>query len=340
MLASPEASLIPSDQEIRAAMTALKDVVVETPLIAAPLLAESSGARQVHVKLETFQKTGSFKFRGAFWRCAQLTAEERAAGVVAYSSGNFAQGLAAAAQALEIPATIVMPIDAPETKRQKTEAFGARVVLSDHGDRPREEVASALAQALAHDEGLTLLHPFDDPGIVAGHASIAGEVIAALEARGAGLPDKVLTCVGGGGLLAGLAVGFRMLSPASRVVPVEPLGYDSFGQALKAGEPVTIPGGAATICDALQATTSGHAPFACVREAGADQPITVADDAVRETMRFAFETLKIVTEPSGAVALAGFRQQAKRFKGQNVVILATGGNVSAERFCECVGELP
>ena len=328
---------VPTPDDVRAASAGLKGVVVETPLVAAPALAEASGAAQVMVKLETFQKTGSFKFRGAYWRCAQLSTAERAAGVVVYSSGNFAQGLAAAAQALGIPATIVMPIDAPETKRRKTEAFGATIVQTEHGTRPREEVASEKAKATARDEGMTLLHPFDDPLIVAGHSSIAGEVAVACEAQGLPLPDQVVTCVGGGGLLAGLAVGFGALSPTIQVVPVEPVGYDSVGQSIRAGEIVTLPGGAPTICDALQATAPGRAPFACAQAVGVGEPVAVTDDEVREAMHLAFEALKIVVEPSGAVPLAGFLQQAARFKDQSVLLMASGANIAPERFWECVG---
>ena len=330
-------TLVPSASDIQAASAALRGVVVETPLVSAPALAEATGAASVLVKLETFQKTGSFKFRGAYWRCTQLSEAERAAGVVAYSSGNFAQGLAAAAQALGVPATIVMPIDAPETKRRKTEAFGAKIVQTEHGDRPREEVASETAKAIARDDGMTLLHPFDDPGIIAGHSSIAAEVAAACEAQGSPLPGKVVTCVGGGGLLAGLAVGFNALSPDIQVVPVEPVGYDSFGQSVRAGEIVTLAGGAPTICDALQATAPGRAPFACAQAVGVGEPIAVSDEEVRAAMRLAFETLKIVTEPSGAVPLAAVLQQAARFKGQTVLVMASGANIAPERFWECVG---
>lgn len=336
--ATDDSALVPTDDDIHAAATALKGVVVETPLVSAPALAEATGAARVLVKLETFQKTGSFKFRGAYWRCTQLSEVERAAGVVAYSSGNFAQGLAAAAQALGIPATIVMPIDAPETKRRKTEAFGARIVQSDHGDRPREEVASETAEAIARDQGMTLLHPFDDPGIIAGHSSIAAEVAAACAAQGLPLPQAVVTCVGGGGLLAGLAIGFDALSPATEVVPVEPVGYDSFGRSLRAGEIVTLPGGAPTLCDALQATAPGRAPFACARAVGVGEPIAVGDDEVRAAMRLAFDSLKVVTEPSGSVPLAGLLQQAERFEGRSVLVMASGGNIAPERFCACLAE--
>jgi threonine dehydratase len=168
---------IPTLKDVEAAAAALKGIAISTPLVQLSALEDLTGATSVHVKLESMQRTGSFKFRGAYWRCLQLSAEERERGVVAYSSGNFAQGLAAAAQILGVPCTIVMPVDAPEVKRRKTQGFGATVVLTDHGERPREEVAAETAVQIAKDDGKTLLHPFDDISIVAGHASLAIEVL-------------------------------------------------------------------------------------------------------------------------------------------------------------------
>lgn len=332
------ADLIPSREQIEAAATALKGVVVETPLIAAEAIAREVGAESVHLKLESLQKTGSFKFRGAYWRCARLTAEERAAGVVAYSSGNFAQGLAAAAQVLGVPATIVMPIDAPEAKRRKTEAFGATVVQTDHGDRSREEVASEKARALAAERGMTLLHPFDDPAVIAGHASVAREIVSALAAAGSGPADTVLCCVGGGGLLAGVALGLKAWSPETELIPVEPQGYDSFGQSLEQGGVTRLTGGGATICDALQATAPGAAPFACAVAAGVTRHLVVTDAIVRKAMRLAFESCKIVLEPSGAVGLAGLLSRPELFAGRRAVVMATGGNIELSRFGTIAGD--
>ncbi len=161
---------IPDLGELETAYGSTRRVTVATPLLESANLARLCGAARVLVKPESLQRTGSFKFRGAYWRVQRLSRDEQARGVVAYSSGNFAQGLAAAAAMSEVPATIVMPVDAPTAKRRGAEAFGARIVESDHGQRPREEVAGALAQKLSQDEGLTLLHPFDDPVIVAGQA--------------------------------------------------------------------------------------------------------------------------------------------------------------------------
>ncbi|MBI1383906.1 MAG: pyridoxal-phosphate dependent enzyme [Rhizobiales bacterium] len=326
------APLVPTPSEVDAAIAALRGRVIETPLVAAPRLAAETGAARVHVKFETFQNTGSFKYRGALWRCSNLSDAERKAGVVAFSSGNFAQGLAAAATSLGIPSTIVMPIDAPDTKRRRTEGFGARVVLTEHGERPREEVASERARELARAEGMTLLHPFDDPLIIAGHASLAGEVARVLAADGEAMPDVVLCCVGGGGLLAGLALAFRRFSPDCEIVPVEPLQYDGLGRSWRAGQITPAEGGRSTICDALQARQPGVAPFACVKAAGLGDPLAVSDEEVRAAMALAFDQFKVVLEPSGAVALAGLLQQKERFAGRRVLVIASGGNISLAAF--------
>ncbi len=323
---------LPTLDEVDAAVAALRDVVVETPLVRVPSLEERTGAASVYVKLETMQRTGSFKFRGAYWRCLQLSPEERKRGVIAYSSGNFAQGLAAAAQILGVPCTIVMPGDAPEVKRHKTESFGATVVQTDHGDRPREAVAGDEARRIAINEGRVLLHPFDDPALVAGHASLAIEVLDQLDQWGVPAPDDILCCVGGGGLFAGIALGFRIKGTHTSCIPCEPLGYDSFRQSLRAGQPVRVSGSGGTLCDALQATRPGDAPFAIARAAALGEPATVDDAAVRDAMRFAHDTLKVVLEPSGGVALATLLGSGCRFQGRNVVVVLTGGNIEIASF--------
>lgn len=330
-------NVVPSGAEIERAVAALNGVAEPTPLIPAPQLAVLSGASEVYVKAESLQRTGSFKFRGAYWRCCNLTDAEKKAGVVAYSSGNFAQGLAAAASVLGIPATIVMPIDAPEEKRSKTEAYGAKVVLSDHGDRPREEVASERAVEISRAEGKVLLHPFDDQLVVTGHASAAYEILEDLNRRGVQAPDYVFSCVGGGGLIAGLAAGFYRLSPSTKLVAVEPQGYDSFGQSLDAETVTRISAGGVTICDALQATAPGATPFACARATGMKHHAAVSDDEVRMAMRAAFESLKLVLEPSGAVAMAALLERLGFIQGKRVVVMATGGNIDFSKFQGTLG---
>lgn len=322
---------VPELGELSAAFATTRKASVETPLIEATALARECGAASVLVKAESLQRTGSFKFRGAYWRVSRLSAEEKQRGVVAYSSGNFAQGLAAAARLQGVSAKIVMPEDAPEAKRRGTENLGAEVVLSRHGDKPREEVAGALARQIAAEDGRVLLHPFDDALIVAGQAGAGLEAMEQIERLGLPQPDLVYCCVGGGGLIGGVSLAFHYRSPLTKVVAVEPEGYDGMGQSLDAGEIVRVASGKRTICDALQATAPGGAPFAAARRAGIGH-VTVSDATVRRAMRMAFETLKLVLEPSGAVAIAAVLEAGEAVRDRNVLIYATGGNVAFDDF--------
>ena len=327
--------MVPSQADLAAAYAVTRIATQRTPLLESEALARASGAAQVFVKAESLQSTGSFKIRGAYWRLSCLTPEERARGVVAFSSGNFAQGLAAAGRSLGVPVTIVMPFDAPALKREATEGFGARVILSQHGDRPREEVASALAREIAVREGLVLLHPFDDPMIVAGQAGAGLEALEQLRERNATV-DVAACPVGGGGLLGGVALALHYATPETRIWAVEPEGYDGMGLSLAAGEMRRVLGDRPTISDALQATAPGTAPLAAAREAGVSG-VAMGDAAVARAMRFAFERLKLVLEPSGAVALAAVLEGAVPVVGRTVLVFATGGNVALDRFVSLVG---
>ena len=327
---------VPTPADLAAAYAVTRTNTRRTPLLEAEVLAQLSGAARLFVKAENLQWAGSFKLRGAYWRLSCLDAKARARGVVAYSSGNFAQGLALAGRELGVPVTIVMPVDAPEMKRRATEGFGARVVLSDHGTRPREEVAAGLARDMAAVEGLTLLHPFDDPMIVAGQGGAGLEALEQMAEAGAG-PDLVFCPVGGGGLMGGLALAIRNACPAADIYGVEPIGYDGMGASLRAGSRVRVQGGE-TICDALQATMPGEATFAACRAAGV-QGLAVDDDAVRRAMRVGFESLKLVLEPSGAVALAAALGGQVALAGKQVLVLATGGNIPFARFSEILAGL-
>jgi threonine dehydratase len=322
--------LVPTPADLATAFAVTRRATQRTPLIESEALAAACGARRAFVKAENLQTTGSFKIRGAYWRLWSLSPAERARGVVAFSSGNFAQGLAAAGRALGVPVTIVMPFDAPATKREATEGFGARVILSDHGQRPREEVASALARRIAVDEGLVLLHPFDDPLIVAGQAGAGLEALEQLAEAGDEI--EVAACpVGGGGLLGGVALALHHANPATAIWAVEPEGYNGMGLSLAAGELRRVPGATPTVSDALQATAPGDAPLAAALAAGARGAV-IGDAAVVRAMRFAFDRLKLVLEPSGAVALAGVLDGAVPAEGRTVVVFATGGNVAMGRF--------
>lgn len=322
--------MIPDLDHLRRAYAVTSQATQVTPLLASATLARQTGATRVFVKPESLQWAGSFKIRGAYWRLKQLSADEAKAGVVAYSSGNFAQGLAAAGEALGIPVTIVMPIDAPAAKREATAGYGATVVLTDHGERAREEVASERARAIAEEQGLALLHPFDDPEIVAGQGGAGLEALDQLAAQGA-QADILFCSVGGGGLIGGVALAFHYLSPETAIYGVEPDGFNGMGSSLAHGEIETMPLGPSSICDGLMARRPGVAPFAAVKAAGV-RGITVSDLSVQRAMKTAFERMKLVLEPSGAAALAALIDGGVDVRGKTVLVIATGGNVSLEDF--------
>ena len=327
---------VPTRKELDAAFDVTRRVTQKTPLLDSPSLAQRIGAKRAFVKAESLQLAGSFKIRGAYWRLTHLSDDQRARGVIAYSSGNFAQGLAAAGARLGVPVTVVMPIDAPEAKRRATEHYGATVILSDHGDRAREEAANELSRTLAVQKNLTLLHPFDDPVIVAGQAGAGLEAIEQLDGQGQGV-DLVLCCVGGGGLIGGVSLAFHYSHLDTEIIAVEPEGYDSMGESLRRGEPTRAASGAVTVCDALQATRPGVAPFAATVTAGV-RGVAVGDDSVKSAMRYAFETLKLVLEPSGAITLAALLDGTVPAEGRRVLVYATGGNAgSLEDFVGRVG---
>lgn len=329
--------MIPDLDHLRRAYAATSRATQVTPLLEARPLAELTGAARVFVKPESLQWAGSFKVRGAYWRLKQLSPEEAKRGVVAYSSGNFAQGLAAAGQALGIPVTIVMPIDAPKAKSDATRGYGARVVQTEHGSRAREEVALERAKAISEEEGLTLLHPFDDPEVVAGQGGVGIEAIDQLAARNAAA-DIVFCPVGGGGLIGGVALAYHYLSPATEIVAVEPERFNGMGTSLSKGGietvPLTTP---PSICDGLMARRPGVAPFAAMDKAGA-RPVTVSDSEVRSAMKFAFERLKLVLEPSGAASLAALLSGKADVAGKTILVVCSGGNVALADFMRHVGD--
>lgn len=321
-------SAVPTLAHIRSAHATTRRAVQATPLLSSPHLAGLSGAAEVFVKPESLQRTGSFKFRGAYWRLTRLRADERRRGVIAFSSGNFAQGLAAAGALLSVPVTIVMPSDVPPLKREATMAYGARVITSEHGDRGREDVAAQMASSIATEEGLTLLHPFDDPQIIVGQGGVG--IDALTEAQQLRLEfDEVFCPVGGGGLVAGVSLAFHYLSPQTHVVGVEPQGFAGLAASLAAGERVTVPlDGSTTICDGMMARAPGEHPLSAIRAIGGIGSATVEDSQVREAQRLAFDSLKLVVEPSGASGIAALLSHTETLAGKTVLIIATGGNTS------------
>jgi threonine dehydratase len=312
---------------LEAAWQAVRPVVRWTPLLRSDYVDSLVGAR-VFLKAESLQLAGSFKMRGACFRVSRLSADERGRGVVAFSSGNFAQALALAGRLAGVPVTIVMPCDAPQRKVELTRRAGATVVLTEHGKENREQVANARAREIAEQEGRVYLHPFDDPLVVAGQSTLMREV--QLDAERAQVRfDCILCPVGGGGLIAGTALAEKHFGSGAEVIAVEPEACDDMRRSLISRRREQNVGNPPTICDAMQAFTPGAVPF----EAAAhliSRGITVADDAVRMAMRIAFEEFKIVLEPSGAIALAAALCHSAEFTNRTVALLCCGGSVSLE----------
>jgi len=318
----------PGYADIEAAAGRLKGHAVLTPLLRSPALDAELGAR-VLIKPETLQRTGSFKFRGAYnkIRCL-LEAPERPRAVVAFSSGNHAQGVAAAAKLLGLPATIVMPADAPAIKIANTKSYGAEVVLYDRYREDREAVAGRVAK----ERGAALVKPYDDPDIIAGQGTIGREI--AEQARAMGLePEIALAPCSGGGLMSGTALGLSHNFPKIRLFACEPEGFDDTARSLAQGERVANPPGRTSICDALMTPTPGEITFAINRRllAGA---IALSEDEVGAAVAYAFRVLKLVVEPGGAVGLAALLTRKVAVEGRTVALVLSGGNIDAELFAK------
>jgi threonine dehydratase len=322
---------LPDAGDIAAAAKRLNGVAVRTPLVNAPVLDDLVGAR-VFLKAETLQRTGSFKFRGAYNKIASIPLEKRAAGVVAYSSGNHAQGVAAAARLLGMPATIVMPSDAPRAKRERTAALGAEIVSYDRDTEDR----AAIAAAIAVERGATLVPPYDDPLIIAGQGTIALEIVEDL--RWLNLrPQLVLIGASGGGLAAGVALGLSAKVPSAEIHLVEPEGFDDTLRSFASGERQSNPRSSGTICDALMSATPGELTFPITREL-IGKGVAVSDGEVARAVRYAFTELKLVVEPGGAVGLAALLAGKVDVANKVVVAILSGGNVDADLFARLITE--
>jgi threonine dehydratase len=325
----PDPGVLPTFGDVEAAADRLAGIAWCTPLLAGTPLDELTGGR-VLVKVESLQRTGSFKIRGAYNRLVQLDPDERAAGVVAFSSGNHAQGVACAAAMLGIRATIVMPADAPLAKLEGTRAFGAEIVIYDRERESREAIASSLAA----ERGSTLVPAFDDRHIIAGQGTVGLELMQQAREFGA-TPEQVLIACSGGGLVSGSALAIRELSPTTEVLCVEPAGFDDTRRSLEAGHRKTNAKGASSICDGLQSPSPGILNFALMRELLAGG-VTVTDAQVQAAMAWAFRHLKLIIEPSGAVALAALLTGQVPTRGRTTAIVITGGNVDATVFVEAL----
>lgn len=311
--------------EIGAAAGRLDGQAVHTPLIHSPALDERVGAK-VLIKPETLQRVGAFKFRGAYNRLAQLDAAQRARGVVAFSSGNHAQGVALAARLLGMPALIVMPSDAPAVKVEATRGYGAEVRFYDRMTESRE----AIAAEVSAQRGSTLVPAFDDEHVIAGQGTAGLELVRQAEALGEGL-DLVVCPVGGGGLISGVSVAVRTLSPQTAIWGVEPEAYDDTRRSLAAGERVTLKPQVRSLCDALESPAPGELTFPIMQRCLAGIA-TVADAEVAEAMRLAFATLKLVVEPGGCAGLAALLAGKLPAADRTVGLVLSGGNVDPELF--------
>jgi threonine dehydratase len=315
--------------DIDAAARVLAPFAVRTPLLSSPALDERVGAK-VFLKPEMLQRTGSFKFRGAFNKLSSIPQAARGGGVVAFSSGNHAQGVAAAAQILNMRATIVMPADAPRSKRERTKGYGAEVVLYDRDREDRE----AIARGIAGRHGATLVPPYDDPKVIAGQGTVGREIAEDLAALGL-TPDIVVAPASGGGLVAGVATAVKARYPRAALMSAEPEGFDDHARSLRSGKREPHRAQGRTICDALMATVPGEITFAINRRLLA-QGVTATDAEVGAAVAFVFREFKLVVEPGGAVGLAALLAGHIEARGKTIVIVLSGGNVDADLYARLV----
>jgi threo-3-hydroxy-L-aspartate ammonia-lyase len=318
---SMDSQSLPSFEDVRAAAQRIEGQAHKTPVITSRTVDEEFGAR-VFFKCENLQRMGAFKFRGAFSALSRFDARQRKAGVVAFSSGNHAQAIALSARILGIPATIVMPHDAPAAKVAATKCYGGQVVSYDRYTEDREQIGRELAER----HGLTLVPPYDHPDVIAGQGTAAKELFEEV-----GELDAFFVCLGGGGLLAGSALATRALSPRCKLYGVEPEAGNDGQRSFRSGTIVHIDT-PRTIADGAQTQHLGNLTFPIIRR-DVDDILTVSDAQLVERMAFAFTRMKLVIEPTGCLGFAAALAMKEQLKGQRVGILVSGGNVDLERFC-------
>lgn len=311
---------LPTYDDVAAATQRIQPYINPTPVMTSRSLNEALGA-EVFFQCENLQRMGAFKFRGALNALLQFTPEQRQAGVVAFSSGNHAQGVALAAKLLNIPATIVMPLDAPAAKLAATRGYGAQVVTYDRYTEDREQIGRELAE----QHGLTLIPPYDHPHVIAGQGTAAQALLAQT-----GPLDVLLTPLGGGGLLAGSALAARQLSPGITLYGVEPAAGNDGQQSLRAGKIIRIET-PKTIADGAQTQYLGRYTFPLIQSL-VDDILTATDEQLIAEMRFFAERMKMVVEPTGCLGLAAVRADKARFRGKRIGIVISGGNVDISRF--------
>jgi threonine dehydratase len=319
---------LPTFAAVEAAAERLRPVARRTPLFESEALNRIAGGRLL-IKAEPLQRTGSFKFRGAYNAISRL---EKGRPVVAFSSGNHAQGVAAAAALLGSRATIVMPADAPLIKRRHTEAWGAEIRLYDRYHEVREEIGAEIARTT----GAALIKPYDHPDVIAGQGTVGLEIVAQAKEQGA-LPEAALICCGGGGLIAGAGLALKTLIPGIAIHSVEPENFDDTARSLAAGERLANTPGGNSICDALLAPMPGELTFALNRDQ-VTSSFAVSDGEVKAAMALAFEHLKVVVEPGGAVALAAALNRRIQTAGRTIAVVLSGGNVDPALFRDVLAE--
>ncbi len=300
-----------------------------TPLLSSPFIDKLAG-RRVWVKAECLQHTGSFKIRGGWSAVSALSDEVRARGVFAFSSGNHAQGVALAAQAHGIPSVILMPSDAPRLKIDNTRALGAEVVLYDRAKDDRDGIGKRLAE----DRGLTLIRPFDDAQVIAGQGTVGLEIARQAQAEAIGTAT-VLVCCGGGGLTSGIALALEAHAPGLRVRPCEPEGFDDVTRSLASGTIERNASLAGSLCDAIITPQPGNLTFPILQSL-CDAGIVITDEEALRAMAVAYARLKIVLEPGGAAALAAALFHGDELEGEDVIAVATGGNVDTDIFARAL----
>jgi threonine dehydratase len=313
---------LPTAADVRAAAERLRGHANPTPVMRSRTLDEMTGAT-VYLKCESFQRGGAFKFRGAYNAVSKLSDDERARGVLTYSSGNHAQAVALSGRLLGVKTAVVMPMDAPAPKIAGTRGYGAEVILYDRTGRSREEIAAELRE----ERGMTLIPPYDHPDVIAGQGTAALEMIGEV-----GALDVVMTPCGGGGLLSGTALAAKDASPGCRVIGVEPEVADDATRSFRTGQLATVHN-PPTIADGLRTPALGRYTFPLVRQ-NVDEMRTVTEAQIVEAMRFLWTRMKLVIEPSGAVPVAALLSAPEAFAGKRVGIIVSGGNVDLASACE------
>lgn len=314
---------------IEAARDRLSGQVRVTPLLSSPALDRIAG-RRVLVKPECLQHTGSFKFRGAYSALSAMDPDTRARGILAFSSGNHAQGIARAAQIFGCPAAILMPADAPTSKIDGTRSYGAEVILYDRATQSREEIGARLAS----ERGLTLVKPYDEPQVIAGQGTCGLEICEQAQALGITQAD-VFVCCGGGGLTAGIALACAAHAPGFRVRPAEPEGFDDTARSLRSGTRERNATEAGGLCDAILTPQPGEITFP-INQRLCGPGVVISDDEALRAMALAFRHLKIVAEPGGAVALAAALFHGAEIDADTVICTVSGGNVDADTFARAL----